>query len=348
MILSQIGDDTPMAADLQEIHRAGVRAAALVQQLLTFGRGRMLQARRLDLNVVIEGLWPMLERLVGERMELRFDRSPDLTGVYGDPGQLEQVVMNLVLNARDAMPEGGTLTVETRNATVSERQSLEHVEAPAGQYAMMVVRDTGIGMDEVTRTRLFEPFFTTKPFGGGTGLGLSTVYGIVTQMNGFIWVHSEPGKGSAFTLYFPASPRDVEMPASPTNVRVTPGLGGRGTILLVEDEQAVRRIARVALERHGFRVIEATNAAEALGYGFGSEPIDLLLTDVVMPGLSGPELATRIAAVRPTLSIVYMSGYPEAIVNQPSRLASRVRLLAKPFTVDRLLTSVQEALQAQS
>jgi CheY-like chemotaxis protein len=257
----------------------------------------------------------------------------------GDAGQVEQVVMNLSLNARDAMPSGGTLTIVTRNAKEADRLPV----ATTGPYVLMTIRDTGTGMDAGTREHLFEPFFTTKPVGKGTGLGLSTVYGIVKQLGGFITVESEVGEGTTFRIFLPASsraPETVQAAAKPGPVMVS-----RETILLVEDEQSVRRFAKHALERHGFRVLEAATPEQALSIGeSGDEPIALLLTDVVMPQLSGPELAERLQKVRPELPVLYMSGYPASMVMQGGQPDASVRLLPKPFTTADLLANIEDIL----
>jgi PAS domain S-box-containing protein len=340
MILGQIGDDKPISGDLKEVQRAAERATGLVRRLLAFGRRQVIQPRELNLNAVVQGLTPMLERLIGESIQIVVTLAPDLRRVVGDAGQVEQVIMNLSLNARDAMPFGGTLTIETSNMTASER-----LPAPAsGPHVLMTIRDTGTGMDANTREHLFEPFFTTKPVGQGTGLGLSTVYGIVKQLNGFISVDSEVGKGTIFRIVLPVSghvPEIVQTMASPGRTVVS-----RETILLVEDEEAVRRFTKLALERHGFHVMEAASPEQALSLAATAErPIGLLLTDVVMPQLSGPELAERLKKERPQLPVLYMSGYPASMVMQGALLDSSVRLLPKPFTTADLLMNVEDVLR---
>ncbi len=340
MILGQIGHDKPISGDLKEVQRAAERSAGLVRRLLAFGRRQVIQPRELNLNSIVEGLTPMLERLIGESIQVIATLDPQVRTIVGDPGQVEQVVMNLSLKARDAMPLGGTLTIVTRNATAADRVPLG---AP-GPHVLMTMRDTGTGMDADTKQRIFEPFFTTKPVGKGTGLGLSTVYGIVKQLGGFIAVESELGKGTTFQIFLPAAGA-----AAPEIVQVRAKSGAamvsRETILLVEDEESVRRFARHALERHGFRVIEAASPEQALSLAASSaEPIALLLTDVVMPQLSGPELAGRLRQTRPELPVLYMSGYPASMVMQGGQPDASVRLLPKPFRTADLLANIEEIL----
>jgi PAS domain S-box-containing protein len=340
MILRQIGDDKPISGDLKEVQRAAERSAGLVRRLLAFGRRQIIQPRELNLNEVIEGLKPMLERLIGESIHVVVTLDPSLRSIVGDASQVEQVVMNLSLNARDAMPAGGTLTIVTRNATARDQLPIR----AAGPHVLMTIRDTGTGMDAGTKQHLFEPFFTTKPVGAGTGLGLSTVYGIVKQLGGFITVDSEIDKGTTFRIFLPASGSAPEIVH--TTAKPGPAVVGRETILLVEDEDSVRRFAKHALERHGFRVIETASPEQALSLATANDPpIDLLLTDVVMPHLSGPELAERLGKIRPDLPVLYMSGYPSSMVMQGAQSSASVRLLPKPFTTADLLANVDDVLR---
>ena len=345
MMQEHVGDDTPVARDLREVQHAGQRAAALVQRLLAFGRRQVLQRRSLDLNTLIEGLQPMLERLIDEVVQIDMALASDLRPVTGDVGELEQVIMNLALNARDAMPAGGTLTIETSNVTARE---LRPPTMASGAYVLMTIRDTGVGMDSRVKAHVFEPFFTTKPEGQGTGLGLSTVYGIVKQLDGFIWVESEIGQGSTFQVYLPvAAAEAVPEPISPAPT-MRPPAGRRETILLVEDEPTVRRFARLALERHGFLVIEAATPEEALSLAAArEEPLSLLLTDVVMPRINGRELADRLKQMRPDLPVLYMSGYPSSLVLRDGLVDPSMRLMSKPFTTADLIARVHEALGTQ-
>lgn len=340
LILSQIGDDKPISADLQEVLRAAERSAGLVRRLLAFGRRQIVQSRDLDLNNVIAGLKPMLERLIGEGTSIVVTLAPDLPSVNGDPSQIEQVIMNLALNARDAMPGGGTLSIDTAKMTEGDRR----MSVSPDPQVVMTVRDTGMGMDERTKGHLFEPFFTTKPVGEGTGLGLATVYGIVKQLNGSIWVDSEIGQGSTFRVFLPVAGRAPEVIQPAT--KPGPAAIRRTTILLVEDEETVRRFTRLALERHGFHVLEASALEQALALEAAcEEPIPLLLTDVVMPRMSGPELAGRLKQIRPDLQVLYMSGYPAGMIAQSGGTADTpVRLLAKPFTTADLLANIEDIL----
>jgi PAS domain S-box-containing protein len=346
MILSQIGDDKPISADLREVQRAAERAAGLIRRLLAFASRQVFQLRTLDLNEVIAGMRPMLERLIGEGTQVVVHLAPDLPLINGDPSHIEQVIMNLVLNARDAMPTGGIVTIETRTVVVSERDRQDPVAMPPGRYSTMSVSDIGVGMDARTKERLFEPFFTTKPVGQGTGLGLSAVYGIVTQLTGFISVESQLGHGSIFKVSFPATEEAAaESAPYPAQRSRMPAVVRRATIILVEDEETVRRFARLVLERHGFRIVEAATGREALSLAAAFDgPIDLLLTDVVMPGIGGPELATQLKTARPGLPVLYMSGYAEGIVGEAGVLDSSVSLLAKPFTTADLLSRVEGML----
>jgi signal transduction histidine kinase/DNA-binding NarL/FixJ family response regulator len=321
----QLGGDPQHGPKVEGILAATNRAAGVTRQLLAFSRKQVIQPRVLDLNAVITQAGQMLGRLIGEHVALRLDLAPRLPKVLADPGQLEQVLMNLVVNARDAMPEGGTLTIATR--------------AAGGQVAVEIT-DTGGGMSEATRRRIFEPFFTTKGVGKGTGLGLSTVFGIVTQAGGRIEVNSELHHGTTFTLYWPAT---GERLSSPEPSRSRPAAGGNETILLVEDEPEVRAVMAQSLSSAGYRVLEAATPDEALWLA-RVKTFDLLLTDVVMPGLSGRSLAFRIAALRPQTPVLYVSGYTDDILSEHGVLPTDVALLEKPFSTDQLLTRVREVL----
>jgi PAS domain S-box-containing protein len=343
MMLADLGPDTPTGRDLREVQLAAERAAGLVQRLLAFGRRQVLQPRAIGLNTVVENLKPMLDRLIGEQVQIALALAADLRLVTGDAGELEQVIMNLALNARDAMPGGGTLTIETSTVRVG---GPDQPTMPPGTYVLMTIRDTGHGMDSLVKQHVFEPFFTTKPVGQGTGLGLSTVYGIVKQLDGFIWVDSAVGQGTAFHVYLPAAGVEgVAEPAPDEAARLAAG-GRRGTILLVEDEGTVRRFARLALERHGFLVVEAATPEDALALAEGgAQGFSLLLTDVVMPRTSGPELAERLRRTWPDLPVLYMSGYPSTLVRDGGILDPSMRLLPKPFTPTELLAHVDEVLE---
>jgi PAS domain S-box-containing protein len=341
-----LAPDDRLRADLDEIHQAGVRATALIRQLLAFSRRQVLQPKTVNLNEVVSGIERMLRRLIGEDIELASTRGPGLEMVLVDPGQIEQVLVNLAVNARDAMPLGGKLTIETANALLDEAFATEHAGSRAGRHVTMSVKDTGTGMTPETQARIFEPFFTTKEVGKGTGLGLSTVFGIVRQSGGTICVESELGKGTTFTVYLPvAPPRSSTASSSPPSRRQQLAAGDAETILLVEDDPGVRALARGILTRAGYRVLEAKDGAEAL---LASEEhngaIHLLLTDVVMPFLSGREVAERLASIRPDMRVLYMSGYTDDSIVRHGVLDSTLEFLEKPVTPDALIRKVRDVL----
>ena len=330
---------------VQEIKKAADGAAGLTKQLLAFSRQQVLQPQVLDVNSVVQSTQKLLNRLIGEDVKLITNFAPDLGVARLDPGQVGQIIMNLAVNARDAMPTGGILTIETANVEMDITYVRGHPVAQAGHYVMLAVSDTGIGMDEATKERIFEPFFTTKETGKGTGLGLATVYGIVKQSGGFIWVYSEPGRGTSFKIYFP---RIADGHAAPGQEAPAPIPAPRGTetILVVEDVNAVRGVAREMLERTGYRVLEAANGDQALRVAAKhSGPIDLLLTDVVMPGISGRVLARQLAELRPQMRVLYMSGYTDDAVVNHGMLEPGIHYLQKPFTRDGLARKVHEVLR---
>jgi len=336
--------DDRVRGNLEEIRKAAGRAAGLTQQLLAFSRRQVLRPVVLDLNTLLSNVHKMLRRLIGEDIELVTMLGSDLGRVKADPGQLEQVVMNLVVNARDAMPKGGKLTLKTDNVELDEAYARAHVPTRPGSYVMLAIEDTGVGMDSETLKRIFEPFFTTKEQGKGTGLGLSTVYGIVKQSDGFIWAYSEPGRGTSFKIYLPR----VEGQVSPTlEVIPTPAElpHGTETILLVEDEEAVRNLVRTILQEYGYTVLEAYHGAEALRVAIRHEgPIHLLLTDVVMPLMSGRQLAEKLAPLRPDMKVIYMSGYTDHTVVHHGILEPGTTFLQKPFTPGALISKLREVL----
>jgi CheY-like chemotaxis protein len=326
---------------LSETLNASERAATLTRQLLAFSRKQIVDPRVLDLNTLLSDLQKMLGRLIGEDIDLAIQLGEDVGPVRIDSGQIEQVVLNLCANARDAMPDGGLLRIETGNAEVGVATTVIDEPMPAGSYVTLTVSDGGHGMDKETLARVFEPFFTTKPPGEGTGLGLATTYGIVKQAGGFVSARSEPGQGATFTVYLP---RVDEPVPSPTAVGDSPAQRGSETILLVEDEDSLRAMACEILAAQGYRVIEAATAKAAVARAADCRPLDLLLTDVIMPGGNGHALAQTLNALRPELKVLYMSGYTDDIIAQRGVLESGVRLLQKPFTAKALLESVRAAL----
>jgi CheY-like chemotaxis protein len=344
LLLDDLPAGSPMRDDLMEIQRAGERASDLTRRLLAFSRRQVLEARALDLNEVIENMAKMIRRLVGEDIDVRIAGTPNLGKIKADPGYLDQVLMNLVVNARDAMPEGGTLTIEAQNTELDASYAAGHFGVTPGPHVMLAVSDTGIGMDKATQQHIFEPFFTTKEKGKGTGLGLSTVFGIVRQSGGTIWVYSEPGHGSTFKIFFPRN--DAVEASTPVVMRVA-NLRGSETIVLVEDDDQLRTVGRGILERNGYHVLAAPSGIEAIAHcEQHGGPIQLLLTDVVMPQMSGRELAERVHAIRPGIRVLYMSGYTDEAIAHHGVLSPGIVLLQKPLTPDLLLRRVREALDA--
>jgi two-component system, cell cycle sensor histidine kinase and response regulator CckA len=335
----------PSHKHAEEIAKAGRRAAALTRQLLAFSRQQVIQPVVLDLNSATSELEKMLRRLIGENIEMTFRRGPGLGRVKMDPGQVEQVLMNLSVNARDAMPLGGQICIETANVELDETYARQNAYVIPGSYVMLSVSDTGCGMDKETQRRIFEPFFTTKESGKGTGLGLSTVYGIAKQNAGYIIVYSEVGKGTTFRLYLPRLSDAAKLPLPPQALETIPH--GRETVLVVEDETPLRLLARTCLESNGYSVLDAPDAVAALEFAKKHPgPIHLLLTDVVMPGMSGHELANRMIALQPEVKVLYMSGYTNDLINRHGILDWDTVLLEKPFTLHALLTKVYKTLHA--
>ena len=346
LALDRISEDDPVRAHLEEICKAGDRAASLTRQLLAFGRKQVLNPKLLELNAVLIEMDPMIGRLVGEDISLRLDLYPNAGQIHADQHQIEQVVMNLVANARDAMPGGGELTIRTACAHWDQEKAALHPGAAAGRYAVLQVSDTGTGMDESTRQRVFEPFFTTKDVGQGTGLGLSIVHGIVEQSGGFIEIETEPGKGAAFTVYLPSAGAPASHPDAAPAARAG---AGRETVLLVEDQAEVRRYAAEVLSALGYRVIQAEGAGQALLLcEKASRPIDLLLTDVVMPLLNGKELASRLKPLQPGIRVLYMSGYADDSITRNDLLEQGAHFIEKPFGPNQLAEAVRNALDTQN
>jgi PAS domain S-box-containing protein len=344
LLAEELEPDDPKRKDLLEIKAAGERAATLTHQLLAFSRRQALQPQVVDLNEIVRGMETMLQRLIGEDVELTVIHAPAAAMVNVDPGQMGQVIMNLAVNARDAMPGGGKLTIEIAAVQLEEGFVAEHAGAGPGPHMLLSISDTGCGMDAATQARVFEPFFTTKEPGKGTGLGLSTVFGIVRQSAGTIWLYSEPGKGTTFKIYLPVAEPGAEHPLLPP---VSPAmLRGSETILVIEDEEGVRKLVHSILQRNGYRVVEAKSGADALRIAEQQAVIDLLLTDVIMPQMGGAETAACLLAVRPGLKVLYMSGYGENAAILHGALSPEAAFVQKPITPTALLSKVREVLDS--
>jgi PAS domain S-box-containing protein len=343
LMQSHMAADDPLRRGAEQIQRAAESAAGLTRQLLAFSRKQLLAPIILDLNGLVENLRKMLPRLIGEDIHLEITLAAALHPVLADPGQLEQVLLNLAVNARDAMPTGGRLTIETANIQLDEIYQSNHLEMPLGPAVMLTVTDTGQGMDKQIQSQIFEPFFTTKEMGRGTGLGLATVYGIVKQSGGDIHVYSEPGQGATFKIYLPAAKTTPHLSFPQQTVPEVPG--GSETILLVEDEEIVRRLVITVLEEKGYSLLEAERGDEALAL-VQAHPgqIDLLITDVVMPGMSGRVLAEQLAALRPGQKVLYTSGYTDDAVVRHGLLTAEVEFLSKPFSPTALAAKVRQVL----
>jgi PAS domain S-box-containing protein len=339
----QLDAASPWRKYVEEIKKAAERAARLTRQLLVFSRQQVLQPEILELNTVVSHIEHMLRRLIGEDIDLITNLEPGLAQVQADAGQIEQIILNLAINARDAMPRGGKLTIQTANVELDETYTRQHVGVEPGPYVMLAVSDTGTGMDAATQARIFEPFFTTKEQGQGTGLGLATVYGIVKQSGGHVWVYSEPGRGTTFKIYLPRVPDTAPALEPEPSPPAMPS--GAETVLVVEDEEAVRALARQVLEMHGYTVLEASHGGEALLLcEQRREPIHLLLTDVVMPHMSGQELAERLAAQHPEMKVLYMSGYTDQAIVHHGVLEPDLFYLQKPFSSNALVHKVRQVL----
>jgi signal transduction histidine kinase len=341
VLLGQLAAGDPARELVREIYKAGERARSLTRQLLVFSRRQPLATKVLDLNALVAEMETMLRRLIGAHIDLKASLDPQLGRVQADPGQLEQVLMNLVVNSRDAMPHGGALTLETRNVELDGSQTRLLPDVPPGPYALLAVTDTGCGMDEATRAHMFEPFFTTKPAGQGTGLGLAMVYGIVKQSGGHVEVYSEAGAGTSVKVYLPR----LGGAAAPAAAAPLAAAGGAETLLLVEDDDGVRSIAGAALRAAGYTVLEAGDGDEAEETCRRcAGPIHLLLTDVVMPRINGRQVAERLAALRPGLKVMYLSGYTADAIVRHGVLEPGVEFLQKPFSPLELKKKVREVL----
>ncbi len=346
LLLNSLDYSHPLRQDVEEILKAGERAAALTNQLLAFSRKQVLQPQVLNLNTLVSNIHKLLQRLIGEHIELAACLAEDLWPVKADPNQIEQVILNLAVNARDAMPWGGKLGLETTNVELDEAYANSHIGARAGSYVMLSVADTGYGMDEETQARIFEPFFTTKELGRGTGLGLSTVYGIVKQSGGYIWVDSIPGEGSSFEIYLPQVEKGLEE-TKPANATIELKRADE-TVLLVEDEEIVRKITSTILRENGYSVMEASDGEEALEIARSYQAaIHLMLTDVVMPRMSGQELAYRMKQVRPETKVLYISGYTSDTIVHHGTLDPGLAFLQKPFTPVGLALKVRHVLEGE-
>jgi nitrogen-specific signal transduction histidine kinase/ActR/RegA family two-component response regulator len=338
----------PLRRNAEQIQTASQRATSLTRQLLAFSRKQMLAPKVISVQSILGDMERILRRLIGEDIQLETSSAPDVGLIKADRSQIEQVILNLAVNARDAMPQGGRLTIETANVDLDASYARSPVVLAPGKYVMLAVTDNGCGMDAETQTHIFEPFFTTKEKGKGTGLGLATVYGIVKQSGGYVWVYSEPGRGTSFKIYLPMV-ENVEEPGRDN--RGDPQSSGRGTetILLVEDEKGVRELAREYLEMSGYTVIEAEDGHTALELAaMHSGTIHLLMTDVVMPGISGRELADRVKRIRPKIQVLYMSGYTDQAVVHHGILDMDAVLLQKPFTMATLSSKLREILAAET
>uniref|UniRef100_Q01ZT7 histidine kinase n=1 Tax=Solibacter usitatus (strain Ellin6076) TaxID=234267 RepID=Q01ZT7_SOLUE len=347
MSLDSLAADSPLREPIEEIEKAAVSAASLTRQLLAFSRRNVVRPQILNLNTVISHMQKMLVRVLGEDVELIMEMGAALDTIRADPGLIEQILMNLAVNSRDAMPHGGKLILETANLYLDKEYAGAHLAVKTGPHAMLAVTDTGSGMSEEIRSRIFEPFFTTKPQGQGTGLGLATVYGIVQQMEGSIWVYSEPGKGTTFKILFPSAEKG-ELADSAAQPRQVDTRGKEG-ILLVEDESAVRKFVRALLERQGYTVFEAADSDAA--FKIANDPaatFDLLLTDVVMPRMNGPQIAAQIEAVRPGLRVLYMSGYTDRTIHLHDQIGIHSNFIQKPFTPAGLAQKLRELLTSSS
>jgi PAS domain S-box-containing protein len=343
ILLQELDPNDPRREEVEQIQKAAERAAELTRQLLAFGRKQVLQPQVVDLNEIVSNMNKILQRVIGEDIQLHTLLGPRLHPVKVDPAQIEQVIMNLAVNARDAMPRGGNLTIETASVFLDEDFARQHASVKPGPYVMMAVTDTGCGMNKETQSHLFEPFYTTKEKGKGTGLGLSTVYGIVKQSEGNIWAFSEFGQGTTFKIYLPAVPPSAPEPSKSPELRRVAAMETE-TILLVEDEKALRSMMRNTFQKKGYTVLEAEHGQEALKICADySGPIHLMVTDMVMPFLGGKELAEKLGPQRPEMKILYMSGYP----GQREALDSGTEFLQKPFTLNTLEAKVREILDAQ-
>ena len=342
LLLEDIGPDDPRRPEAVAIREAVERATELTRRLFKLGAVQPLESELVDLNDLVRATEQELSALAGDHIAVATALDPRFSPITADPRELKQVLLNLVLNARDAMPDGGKITIETANVVLDETYSADHRLMPQGHYALLAITDTGTGMDAEARAHLFEPYFTTRDRGARSGLGLATVYGVVKRSGGFVWVYSEPGLGTSVKVYLPL-PRPGPTPVLPTPVPIV-SLRGTETILLVEDEDAVRAVARHVLQRHGYAVIETARPEDALALADGTQAVDLLLTDIVMPGVGGRALAAQFTARRPGTRVLFMSGYPAAAIGRHQMLDRGLAFLQKPFSAAALAEKVREVL----
>jgi len=348
LLAERLPTGDPLRRNAEQIQTASQRATSLTRQLLAFSRKQMLAPKVISVQSILADMERILRRLIGEDIHLETSSALDVGLIKADRSQIEQVILNLAVNARDAMPQGGRLTIETANVELDASYARPPVVLSPGKYVMLAVTDNGCGMDAETQTHIFEPFFTTKEKGKGTGLGLATVYGIVKQSGGYVWVYSEPGRGTSFKIYLPMV-ENVEEPGRDNRSDLQPSRRGTETILLVEDEKGVRELAREYLEMSGYTVIEAEDGHTALELAaMHSGTIHLLMTDVVMPGISGRELADRVKRIRPKIRVLYMSGYTDQAVVHHGILDMDAVLLQKPFTMATLSSKLREILTAET
>jgi len=342
LLLEDITPDDPRRPEVVAIRDAVERATDLTRRLFKLGAVQALESELVDLNDLVRATEQELTALAGDRIGVATSLEPRFSPLTADPRELKQILLNLVLNARDAMPDGGQITIETANVVLDETYAADHRLMPQGHYALLAITDTGTGMDAEARAHLFEPYFTTRDRSARSGLGLATVYGVVKRSGGFVWVYSEPGLGTSVKIYLPL-PRPGPTPVLPTPVPIV-SLRGTETILLVEDEESVRAVARHVLQRHGYAVIETARSEDALALADGTQAVDLLLTDIVMPGVGGRALAAQFTARRPGTRVLFMSGYPAAAIGQHQMLERGLAFLQKPFSAAALAEKVREVL----
>jgi two-component system cell cycle sensor histidine kinase/response regulator CckA len=343
LLLEDMGPEDPRRPEVAAIREAVERATDLTLRLFRLGAVQPLESALVDLNDLVRESEQELSALAGGRIALATALDPRFSPITADPRDLKQALLNLVLNARDAMPDGGQITIETANVVLDETYAADHRLMPPGQYALLAVTDTGTGMDAATQAHLFEPYFTTKDHEARSGLGLATVYGAVKRSGGFVWVYSEPGLGTSVKIYLPLPRPPQPVPVLPTPVPIV-SLRGTETVLLVEDEDAVRTVARQVLERHGYAVIEMARSEDALALADGPQAVDLLLTDIVMPGMGGRGLVAQFTARRPGTRVLFMSGYPAAAIGRHQMLENGIAFLQKPFSAAALAQKVREVL----